>query len=250
MRCLDRIEARRELNAFITVMRDRALADAAAAAAGDRDRTATAGALHGIPVSVKDLIDVAGTPTTSGSAVPPRHPSHDAPVVTRLREAGAVIIGKTNLHEFAFGTTSEESAFGPVRHPRDPLAIGRRIERRVRGRARGRDVLRVGRHRHRRIDPHPVGGLRHRRPEAIARRAAGDGIVPLSTTLDHVGPMARSVADVAVVFAAMRGQRRRRHDRCERASLVARRARAVLLRSARSRRARRRCTRTRNALRG
>ena len=99
-------------------MHDSALADAHAAEreiAAGRYR----GPLHGIPVSVKDLIDVAGTPTTSGSAVPPSDPAVDAPIVTRLREAGAIIIGKTNLHEFAFGTTSDESAFGPVRHPRD-----------------------------------------------------------------------------------------------------------------------------------
>ena len=116
--CLQRIDARPELNAFITVMRERALADARRAEeeiVAGRYR----GALHGIPISVKDLVDVAGTPTTAGSAVPPRHPEADAPIVTRLREAGAVIVGKTNLHEFAFGTTSEESAFGAVRNPRD-----------------------------------------------------------------------------------------------------------------------------------
>ena len=112
-RCLERIDARPELNAFITVMRERALADARRAEeeiASGRYR----GPLHGIPVSVKDLVDIAGTPTTSGSAVPARRPAADAPIVTRLREAGAVIVGKTNLHEFAFGTTSEEYAFGAV----------------------------------------------------------------------------------------------------------------------------------------
>ena len=105
-RCLERIDARPELNAFITVMRDSALSDAHTAErqiATGRYR----GGLHGIPISVKDLVDVAGTPTTAGSAVPPRKPDADAPIVTRLREAGAIIIGKTNLHEFAFGTTSE-----------------------------------------------------------------------------------------------------------------------------------------------
>src|SRR5207344_2924134 len=77
------------------------------------------GALHGIPVSLKDLVDVAGTPTTSGSSVPPRRPDHDAPVAANLRRAGAVFVGKTNLHEFAFGTTSDETAFGAVRNPHD-----------------------------------------------------------------------------------------------------------------------------------
>src|SRR4051812_21887282 len=78
---LARIEARADLNAFITVMHETALADAQAAAreiAAGRYR----GPLHGVPVSVKDLIDVAGTPTTGGSAVPPRHPTQDAAIVT------------------------------------------------------------------------------------------------------------------------------------------------------------------------
>ena len=77
------------------------------------------GPLHGIPIAVKDLIDIAGARTTSGSALPSTEASSDAPVVQRMREAGAILIGKTNLHEFAFGTTSEESAYGPVRNPLD-----------------------------------------------------------------------------------------------------------------------------------
>ena len=99
--CLDRIAvADPELRAFITVTAERALADAAhaeAEIAAGRYR----GALHGVPVSLKDLVDVAGTPTTSGSAVPPRRPERDAPIAANLRRAGAIVIGKTNLHEFA-----------------------------------------------------------------------------------------------------------------------------------------------------
>src|SRR4051794_30688544 len=116
--CLAAIEARPSVNAFITVLRDRALDDARAAEreiAAGRHR----GPLHGIPIAVKDLIDVAGTKTTSGSALPVTEAAADAPVIERLRTAGAIIIGKTNLHEFAFGTTSEETAFGPVRNPLD-----------------------------------------------------------------------------------------------------------------------------------
>src|SRR4051812_41433814 len=110
--CLDRIASENEsLRAFITVMADEALADAARAEK-DIVKNRYRGPLHGIPVSIKDLVDIAGTPTTSGSAVPPRRPRHDAPVVSRLRAAGAVIVGKTNLHEFAYGTTSDETAFG------------------------------------------------------------------------------------------------------------------------------------------
>src|SRR5258705_3755077 len=117
--CLDRIDRGNEaLRAFITVTADQALGDAARA---EKDIAADryGGPLHGIPVSIKDLVDVAGTPTTSGSHVPPRLARNDAPVVANLRRAGAVIVGKTNLHEFAFGTTSDETAFGAVRNPHD-----------------------------------------------------------------------------------------------------------------------------------
>jgi aspartyl-tRNA(Asn)/glutamyl-tRNA(Gln) amidotransferase subunit A len=202
--CLERIDRRPELNAFITVMRDRALADAHTAEremAAGRDR----GTLHGIPVSVKDLIDVAGTPTTSGSAVPPRTPAVDATMVTRLREAGAIIIGKTNLHEFAFGTTSDESAFGPVRHPRDH-------QRSPGGSSGGAAVALLEGMCLGSVGTDTGGSIRI--PSALCgivglKPAFGelpcDGIVPLSTTLDHVGPMARTVADVAVMFQAMSG---------------------------------------------
>src|SRR2546426_5946048 len=79
------------------------------------------GPLHGVPVSIKDLFDVSGTPTTAASRVRAEHVAdRDAPAIAQLRAAGAVLIGKTNLHEFAFGTTNEDSAFGPARHPLDP----------------------------------------------------------------------------------------------------------------------------------
>ena len=201
--CLDRIDARPELNAFITVMRERALADAHQAEqqiAAGRYR----GPLHGVPISVKDLVDVAGTPTTAGSAVPPRMPDADAPIVTRLREAGAILVGKTNLHEFAFGTTSEESAFGAVRHPLD-------TSRSPGGSSGGAAVALLEGMCFASIGTDTGGSIRI--PSAVCgivglKPAAGelpcDGIVPLSTTLDHVGPMARSVEDVAIVFNAMK----------------------------------------------
>jgi aspartyl-tRNA(Asn)/glutamyl-tRNA(Gln) amidotransferase subunit A len=95
--CLARIEASRHLNAFITVMEGSARREAERAA--DEIRAGRLrGPLHGIPVSVKDLVDVAGTATTSASAVPPLRPEADAPIVRRLRQAGAVIIGNRNLH--------------------------------------------------------------------------------------------------------------------------------------------------------
>jgi Asp-tRNA(Asn)/Glu-tRNA(Gln) amidotransferase A subunit family amidase len=120
-RCLARIAERNpELNAFITVTADEALAGARKAdaeIAAGRYR----GALHGMPVSLKDLVDQVGTPTTAGSRVRAGHVAdRDATVTRHLRDAGAVFVGKTNLHEFAFGTTTEDSAFGPARHPIDP----------------------------------------------------------------------------------------------------------------------------------
>ena len=202
--CLERIDARPELNAFITVMRERARADARRAEEEIASGTYR-GPLHGIPISVKDLVDIAGTPTTSGSAVPARHPAADAPIVTRLREAGAVIVGKTNLHEFAFGTTSEESAFGAVKHPRDE-------SRSAGGSSGGAAVALLEGMCFGSIGTDTGGSIRI--PSAVCGTVGlkpgygelpCEGIVPLSTTLDHVGPMARSVVDVAMMFAVLKG---------------------------------------------
>jgi aspartyl-tRNA(Asn)/glutamyl-tRNA(Gln) amidotransferase subunit A len=201
--CLARIDARPELNAFITVMRESALADARLAEE-EIGAGKYRGPLHGIPVSVKDLIDVAGTPTTAGSALPPRQPAADAPIVTRLREAGAILIGKTNLHEFAFGTTSEESAFGPVRHPLDPA-------RSPGGSSGGAAVALVEGMCFGSVGTDTGGSIRI--PSAVCgtvglkatlNELPCHGVVALSSTLDHVGPMARTVADTAVMFQAMR----------------------------------------------
>jgi len=118
--CLANVATRNdELRAFITVT-----AEAARAAARLADRELDIGhdrgPLHGIPIALKDLIDQAGVPTTAASHVRPLTPaSGDAIVTARLKAAGAVLIGKTNLHEFALGTTSEDSAFGAVRNPLD-----------------------------------------------------------------------------------------------------------------------------------
>lgn len=192
-----------DLNAFITVMADSAVS-AAQAAEHEIESGRYRGPLHGIPISVKDLVDVAGTPTTSASAVPPRLATRDAPIVSRLRDAGAIIIGKTNLHEFAFGTTSEESAFGPVHHPRDP-------SRSAGGSSSGAAVALVEGMCFGSIGTDTGGSIRI--PSAVCGTVGikpmrgelpCDGIVPLSTTLDHVGPMARSVADAAIMFEAMR----------------------------------------------
>ena len=116
--CLDRIRTYNpKVNAYITVMHEEALAQAA-----QLDAEAKAGkfrgALHGVPIALKDNIDTADTRTTGGSAVfDARFPDADAEVVRRLRNSGAVIIGKTNLQEFAMGGTSVSTYFLPVRNP-------------------------------------------------------------------------------------------------------------------------------------
>jgi aspartyl-tRNA(Asn)/glutamyl-tRNA(Gln) amidotransferase subunit A len=201
--CLERIAARDgDVRAFITVMREQAMADAARAdaeIANGKHR----GPLHGIPISVKDLVDVAGTPTTSGSNVPARRPTHDAPVVANLRRAGAVIIGKTNLHEFAFGTTSDETAFGAVRNPIDPSrsaggssggAAAALLERMCFGSV-GTDTggsIRI---------PAAACGVVGLKP--TSGEISAEAVVPLSTSLDHVGPLALDVADAALLYYAM-----------------------------------------------
>jgi aspartyl-tRNA(Asn)/glutamyl-tRNA(Gln) amidotransferase subunit A len=203
-RCLERIDARRELNAFITVMAESAM-DAARTAARDIAAGQYRGPLHGIPVSVKDLIDVSGTPTTSGSAVPPLNPTRDADVVRRLRMAGAVLIGKTNLHEFAFGTTGEDTAFGQIRNPYD-------LTRSAGGSSSGAAVALVEGMCFASIGTDTGGSIR------IPAAACGlvglkgthaevsvDGVVPLSRTCDHVGPITRTVRDAQIVMQALTG---------------------------------------------
>src|SRR5206468_9833539 len=119
--CLRQIDAdNARLNAFILVMADEARRQAAEA---DRELAAghDRGPLHGVPMSIKDLLDIRGTPTTAASRVREGHVAQrDAPAVAHLRQAGAIFVGKTNLHEFALGTTNEDSAFGAARNPHDP----------------------------------------------------------------------------------------------------------------------------------
>jgi aspartyl-tRNA(Asn)/glutamyl-tRNA(Gln) amidotransferase subunit A len=205
-RCLVRIaDANPILNAFITVLADRALAEARQAdreMAEGRDR----GPLHGVPISLKDLIDLKGVPTTAASRVRQGHVARaDAVVALRLRDAGAVLVGKTNLHEFAFGTTNEESAYGPARHPMDP-------SRSPGGSSGGSAVSIVAEMAYASIGTDTGGSIR------IPAAACGlvglkptlgdiptDGVVPLSTTLDHVGPLTRSVEDARLVYEVLRG---------------------------------------------
>jgi aspartyl-tRNA(Asn)/glutamyl-tRNA(Gln) amidotransferase subunit A len=193
------------LNAFILVTADLARMQAAEA---DRERAGGVdrGPLHGIPISLKDLIDLAGTPTTAGSRVRAGHvATSDAPIVTLLRNAGAVIVGKTNLHEFAMGTTNEDSAFGPARHPLDP-------SRSPGGSSGGSAVSVVTGMCLGSVGSDTGGSIRI--PSAacglVGLKAAfgevsADGVVPLSRSLDHVGPLARTVADARLLFEILAG---------------------------------------------
>ena len=204
--CLARIEELNgDLNAFITVTREDALA-----AARDADRDLVhgrwRGPLHGIPISLKDLIDQKGVVTTAGSAAHDRVPAAaDAPVTAALRRAGAVLVGKTNLHEYAFGTTSDESAFGPVRHPADrELSPGGSSGGSAVAVAAGMSLASIGTDTGGSIRiPSAACGLVGVKPGFGEISCAG--IVPLSHTLDHVGPIARTVADAAIVYRALAG---------------------------------------------
>ncbi len=203
--CLARIASEDQaINAFITVMGDEARA---AAKAADKERTAgrARGRLHGLPISVKDLVDLGGVRTTAGSAV--RRDvvaKHDAPAMAALRDAGVVFVGKTNLHEFAFGTTSEDSAFGPTKNPLD-------LSRSPGGSSGGSAASVVAGMALASIGTDTGGSIR------IPAAACGlvglkptfgelntNGVVPLSHSMDHLGPLARTVADAAMLYRAMR----------------------------------------------
>src|ERR1700679_3254132 len=122
--CLERIEKLNPpLMSFITLAADSALGEGCAEE-DESERGGWGGPLHGIPIAIKDLIDTAGVRTTAASALfKDRIPTEDAEVVRRLRRAGAVILGKNNLHEFAYGGSSLVSHFGEVRNPRDETQI-------------------------------------------------------------------------------------------------------------------------------
>jgi aspartyl-tRNA(Asn)/glutamyl-tRNA(Gln) amidotransferase subunit A len=204
--CLERIQTDNpRLNAFILVMANEARREAQRAdqelAAGE-DR----GPLHGVPISIKDLFDVTDTPTTAASRVRDGHvASSDATAIARLRHAGAVLIGKTNLHEFAFGTTNEDSGYGPARNPVDPT-------RSPGGSSGGSAASLISGMALATLGTDTGGSIRI--PAAMCGTVGlkptwgelpTDGVVPLSRTMDHVGPLTLSVADAWHVFHALRG---------------------------------------------
>ena len=204
--CLRRIDAdNASLNAFILVMADEARQQAREAdreLAAGRDR----GPLHGVPISLKDLFDVRGTATTAASRVREGHKAdRDAPVVSHLRQAGAVFVGKTNLHEFAFGTTNEDSAFGPSRNPYDPQrSPGGSSGGSAVSVAAGMALATVGTDTGGSIRiPAAACGIVGLKPSF--GEISTDGVVPLSRTFDHVGPLAQTVTDAWLVYRALLG---------------------------------------------
>src|SRR5262245_44053940 len=205
-RCLERIAERDgSINAFITVLADEARAQARVAdqeIASGRYR----GPLHGVPISLKDLIDLRGTPTSAASRVRRGHvAARDSVVAARLRAAGAVFVGKTNLHEFALGTTNEDSAYGPVHQPLAP-------SRSPGGSSGGSAAAILAEMCYASIGSDTGGSIRI--PSAACglvglKPAFGeipiDGVVPLSGTLDHVGPLCRSVEDASILHQTLAG---------------------------------------------
>jgi len=198
-----------KLNAYITVTAELALAQASKAEAelfaprgrkGRRDR----GPLHGVPISLKDNIHTAGVRTTAGSKILGEFiPKKDAVVVAQLKDAGVVLLGKTNMHEFAYGVTSNNPHYGPVRNPWDLT--------RIPGGSSGGSAAAVAAGLcYGSIGTNTGGSIRI--PAALCGvvglkptwgRISCEGIVPLSPLLDCTGPLARSVRDLAILTAAI-----------------------------------------------
>src|SRR5687767_8365920 len=204
--CLARIDRHdRAINAFITVTREQALATAREMESELR-RGRPRGPLHGVPIALKDNIDTAGIKTTAASGVfKDRVPTEDADAVVRLKKAGAVILGKLNLHEFALGGTSSVTYFGPVHNPwaLDRVSggssggSGAAIAADLCFGTLGTDTggsIRI---------PASLCGIVGLKP--TYGRVSNRGVVPMAWTLDHVGPMCKTVEDAALMLAAIAG---------------------------------------------
>ena len=204
--CLAQIEKLNPtLNAFITVTAELALTQARTAEA-EILRGHCRGPLHGIPLALKDLIDTAGIRTTAASALfKDRVPAEDAEVVRRLKEAGAVLLGKQNLHEFAYGGSSIISYYGEVHNPWDPARIAG-------GSSGGSAASAAAGLGYGAIGTDTAGSIRE--PAALCGvvglkptygRVSVRGVIPLSLSLDHIGPIARTVSDAAAILQGIAG---------------------------------------------
>ena len=195
-----------KLNAFLTVASESALAEARVA---ERElvRGRRRGSLHGIPIALKDNIYTRNLRTTMGSLILRDFvPSEDATVVRKLRRAGAIVLGKTNLHEFAYGVTSENPHYGPVRNPwkTDRISGGSSggsavaVAAGLCAAAIGSDTggsIRV---------PSALCGIVGFKP--TFGRVSVHGVFPLAASFDHVGPIARTAMDAALILDCMAGQ--------------------------------------------
>jgi aspartyl-tRNA(Asn)/glutamyl-tRNA(Gln) amidotransferase subunit A len=201
---LERAHAIEDTNAFISILDDAlevAEASAAMLRAGYR-----IGPLHGVPIALKDNINMRGTLTTAGSAVLENNRSdHDATVVSKLRAAGAIVVGKTNMHEFAWGGTSANPNHGFVKNPWDMTRMpagssggsGVAVASRACQAALGTDTggsVRL---------PAAVNGITGLRP--TIGRVSNAGVIPLAWSMDTVGPMARSARDCALLLSVIAG---------------------------------------------
>ena len=194
-----------QLVAFISKTLDRALADAARAD-GERAAGTDRGPLHGMPVALKDLYDVKGDVTTAGSKIfADNTAAEDSAVASSLRAAGAVLLGKTNLHEWAFGVTNQNPHFGAAKNPWDPT--------RIPGGSSGGTAIAIATGMCF-VSPGSDTGGSIRIPAALCGvaglkptygRISLRGAVPLSWSLDHPGPLARSVRDLAIALQALAG---------------------------------------------
>ncbi|HEX2742185.1 MAG TPA: amidase [Rubrobacter sp.] len=201
---LERIEAD-ESNSFITVTAERAL-DGASRAETEILAGRYRGPLHGVPVGLKDLIYTRGVRTTMGSGFFAEYvPDHSATVARKLEEAGSVLIGKTNTHEFAYGPTGDRSYFGPARNPHDTRGItggsssgsGAAVAAGLCYGALGSDTggsIRI---------PAALCGTVGMKP--TFGRVSKNGVFPLSWSLDHVGPLTRTVSDNATMLNVLAG---------------------------------------------
>jgi aspartyl-tRNA(Asn)/glutamyl-tRNA(Gln) amidotransferase subunit A len=190
-----------QVNAYISVRGEEALAEARAL-----ERAPSRGPLWGVPVAVKDVIDVAGSVTSAGSKILAHHvASEDATVVARLRASGAVILGKANTHEFAYGATTTSPHFGPARNPWSLDRIcggssggsGAAVAAGLAAGTLGTDTagsIRI---------PACLCGATGLRP--TTGRVSNRGVVPVSWTFDTVGPIARTAEDCALLLGAIAG---------------------------------------------
>jgi aspartyl-tRNA(Asn)/glutamyl-tRNA(Gln) amidotransferase subunit A len=205
---LDAAEAgNRTLNAWLTIDRDRALAEADAADARLRGGAPDAHPLLGVPVALKDLISVKGGQCTAGSRILEGYIApYDAHIVERLRAAGAVILGKTNMDEFAMGSSNEHSAYGPVSNPWDLDTVPG-------GSSGGSAVVVAAYHAPLSLGTDTGGSIRQ--PAALCgivgmkptySRVSRYGIVAFASSLDQIGPFARDVRDAATLLHAVSGR--------------------------------------------